>query len=154
MKKTPLQIAQERIDAYVKAQGMRFSPLRPIVLGKVYELPQPFTAGQLVEACEGELISKPSIYHILQLLIDARILHAFTPQEGAGPTRYELITTSHNNMRFVCEQCGRVVNFRDPVLDNMVKTRHFPNYELRRFSLFVYGTCKKCLTKAAAHSKQ
>ena len=136
--------AQEKLDRYVRENGMRVSPVRNIVLSLICQLPQPFTAEELKIACEAERISVGTVYNTLNLFISARILHAIERQRGKAATEYELIIGSQARMIVICERCGRQTELHDKAIDRLVRERRYSNFKMQHFSLFVYGECKIC----------
>lgn len=126
---------------------MRVSSVRNTVLEMVCQLPQPFTAQQLVSACEPERISVATVYNVLDLLVDAQVLHATSRQRGKTNIEYELIVGSRNRMQVICLKCGRVTDVRDKAISRLVEDRKYANFNPQHFSLFVYGECKTCRVK-------
>lgn len=127
---------------------MRPSIVRNVVLEQVCLLPQPFTARELVEACQAERISVGTVYNCLSLFISAQILHANNRQRGQSATEYEIITGNQNRMQIICTQCGRVSDIHDKAISRLIKVRKYSNFNMQNFSLFVYGECKICRKKS------
>ena len=136
--------AQDKLDAYIRNNGLRASKVRNIVLEQACQLQQPFVAEQLVEACAAERISVGTVYNALNLFLLARILHAINRQRGKTATEYEIVAGSVTRMQVVCSRCGRVTEFHDKAISRLVQERAYSNFNLQRFSLFVYGECKIC----------
>ena len=146
--------AQDKLDAYIRENGMRASKVRNIVLEQVCQLSQPFTAEQLVEACAVERISIGTVYNSLNLFLLARILHAINRQRGKTATEYEIVTGSVPHMQVVCTRCGRMTEFHDKAIARLVQERSYANFNVQRFSLFVYGECKICRRLVAKKKKE
>lgn len=132
------------LSNYVKTHGMRPSSVRNMVLELICQLPQPFTAQQLVKACEPEHISVATVYNVLELLVDAQILHVSNRQRGKTNNEYELIVLPRPRMQVVCLKCGRVTDIQDKAIERLVEERKYTNFEMQRFSLFIYGECRTC----------
>lgn len=136
--------ALTKLNAYIKTHNMRKTPVREIILEQVCLLPQPFTAEQLTQACKEEHISTGTIYNTLDLLIEAQLLNAVNHQCGKNAMQYELIQGRQIRMQIRCTQCGRVTEIRDKAIDNLIRIRKYSNFEMQRYSLFIYGECKHC----------
>lgn len=136
--------AQEQLDEYIKANNLRPSKVRNMVLEQVCLLRQPFTAAQLAKACAAERISVGTVYNTLDLLILAQILHAIKRQRGKAATEYEIVRHPAAHMQVVCLQCGRVSDFQEPSILRLVHERRYSNFTPHYFTLVVYGECKKC----------
>ena len=136
--------ALERLNRYIREHDKRPSKVRIIVLGCVFELKQPFTAEQLLTACESERVSVGTVYNALDLFCDAGIVRAISRQRGKAATEYELITGSANKFQMICKKCGRTVDLSDKAISRLVKERKYSNFDMQHFSIFVYGECKIC----------
>ena len=141
--------ALKRLGEYMKENGnMRPSAVRVMVLEQICQLPQPFTAEQLIASCSYERISVGTVYNALNLFVLARILHATDRQRGRkAATEYELIVGSPIHMQVICQKCGRVTEIHDKAIERLVKEHKYTNFNLERFALFVYGECKICRRK-------
>ena len=140
-------LAIDRLAAYIRSNGLRPSAVRKMILKQVCDLPQPFSAKMLAEACEAERISTGSVYNALNLFIKANILRATTRQRGNAATEYELVLGSPSRMMIVCQRCGRRTEFHDKAIDRMARERKYSNFNLQQYSLVVYGECKVCRKK-------
>ncbi|MBQ6983378.1 MAG: transcriptional repressor [Paludibacteraceae bacterium] len=140
-------LAIDRLVAYIRSNGLRPSAVRKMILKQICDLPQPFPAKLLVEACVAERISIGSVYNALNLFIKANILRATTRQRGNAATEYELVLGSPVRMMLVCQRCGRRTEFHDKAIDRLVRERKYSNFNLQQYSLVVYGECKVCRKK-------
>ena len=136
--------AQERLNAYIRQEKLRVSPVRQTILEKVCLLKQPFTAEQVIEACTDEFISDATIYNALNLFVSAQILLATKRERGHAAVEYELTFSTHSRMQIVCLECGRVTNMRDKVLEQYIKGYKYYNFNPNRVSMTIYGVCKHC----------
>lgn len=136
--------AIKQLSAYIRANGMRPSRVRKMVLEQICLLPQPFTAEELVTACQKDRISTGTIYNALNLFVLARILHVRDRERGRAVSEYELITGKPMRMQMTCTKCGRVTEIHDKAIEGLIKERKYSNFVMQHFSLFVYGECKLC----------
>lgn len=136
--------ALERLQAYIKANKMRRSVVREMILEQVCQLPQPFTADQLSKACAAERISVGSVYNVLDVFVSAQILHAISRQRGRTAMEYELTMVTRNRIQVICGRCQRVTNFHDKAIEHLIETRKYSNFNPDHYTLFVYGVCKHC----------
>ena len=118
-----------------------------MVLEQVCLLPQPFTAEQLLKACEAQRITVGTVYNALNLFLDANLVHATKRQRGLSATEYELTTGPNNRFEIICRKCGRVAEVRDPVIVQTIMERKYSNFNAQHFSLSIYGECKICRRK-------
>jgi len=139
--------ALTQLNRYLHENEKRPSRVREMVLTQVFQLPQPFTAEQLVKACEEDHISVGTVYNSLNLFIDARILRATIRQRGKSATEYELLVGATNKVQFICKKCGRTVEFSDQLIAKSIKTHGYNNFVMQNYNLTVYGECKICRKK-------
>jgi Fe2+ or Zn2+ uptake regulation protein len=146
--------AVKRLNAYLRTQGMRVSRVRNKVLELICQLPQPFTAAQLEEACQTERISTGTVYNCLNLFIVAQILHALDRQRGRTVTEYELMPASSVRMVVICHKCNRVTEIHDKAISRLVTERKYTNFKPEQFLMYVYGECKVCRRLKATEEKE
>lgn len=139
--------ALERLGRYVKANGLRPSAVRNMVLEQACELHQPFTANQLTAVCATERISQGTVYNSLQLFVKAGIIIGNQRQRGHIATEYEILTDTQMHMQYICAKCGRTVDFNDKAINRLIEERSYSNFKISNYSLIVYGECKICRKK-------
>ena len=139
--------ALTQLNRYLHENEKRPSRVREMVLTQVFQLPQPFTAEQLVKACEEDHISVGTVYNSLNLFIDARLLRATVRQRGKSATEYELLIGATNKVQFICKKCGRTVEFSDQQIARSIKAHGYNNFVMQNYNLTVYGECKICRKK-------
>lgn len=140
------RLNKDRFDHYLVKHNKKHTIERETILQRACELPPPFTAEQLVNAVEKDHISQATVYNVLTLLRDAQIIHL----SGNGDQQqrmYEVIGTNNNHLQIICTKCGRVTDFKDVAITNVLHNKRFNNFNLQHFSLFAYGECKVCRKK-------
>lgn len=142
--KTTYEASDAKLRAYIHAKGLRPTKVRTMVLKQVCALPRPFTADQLVKACQPDRISVGTVYNSLNLFVEAGILRGLTRQRGQSATEYDLQTEKESVMQIICTKCGRVARMEDRAIINLVKMRRYSNFNMAHFALYVYGECKTC----------
>ena len=96
MKRSAFNSAFERLNQYVLAHNKRPSKVRNIVLEQAFLLPQPFTADQLVEACQAQRISVGTVYNSLEVFVSARILYKLERTHGVTQEQYKWALDAKN----------------------------------------------------------
>ncbi len=92
-----------------------------------------------------EEIGLATVYRVLTQFVGAGLVerHHF---EG-GQAVFELDRGSHHD-HLVCEQCGRVEEFVDPVIEeHQFAIAEEKDFEIADHSLIIYGYCSKCRTR-------
>jgi len=147
------KVALERLNTYIREHKMRPSKERSLILTKICQLPQPFTAEQLTEVCQKEDVSRATVYNTLKLFLLAQILCSIKREHGSTFTKYEIIT-GLVRMQTVCTRCGKVTEFHDKAIASMLFDRVYSNYVTKRLSITVYGECKICRSLVKAKKQK
>ena len=132
-----------QLRKYLMENGKRCTSERTLILQYCCELKAPITFNQLAEAARKDRICAQTIYDTLDLLVGAGILQriALNSQQVAS---YAIANERRNKARIICTECGRVSSFRDQTLKDYFKTRVWDNFEMKNYSIYVYGQCKTC----------
>jgi len=138
------EAALERLNAYIAQHNMRHTPEREMVLMEISEMTQPFTAEQLAQRCLKLRLSQATVYNTLNLLVSARILHAFNREAGRTATEYELMTSERSHIQIICTNCGRITEAHDKAIEHIVASRKYSNFLPSVYSMRIYGQCKAC----------
>lgn len=141
---TAYKTALATFSNYLATHEMRMTIVRQMVLNEMCQLPQPFTADQLEAVCRAERISRGTIYNTLSLLLKANVVHATKRQYGRTSVQYEITTGETSHMKVVCRLCGREAEFHDKAIGRLIQERKYYNFQLRSYTLIVYGECKIC----------
>ena len=139
--------AVDRLSQYLDERGMRFTVERKFILEQVCSLPQPFSAAQLRALCKAQRLTRATIYNSINLLCDAHVLHTLKRGAGMSTTEYELVGRPTTRMQMVCKRCGRITEFRDATISELIKKHRYTNFDMQHYSLYVYGECKACRPK-------
>lgn len=139
-------MARDTLTQYLKDKGMRCTPERFAILGKVVNFANQFSTEMLYESLDLESyhVSKATVYNTMDILVDSGIVrkHQFN-----DITYYENIIGGGNYHHLVCLQCGSIKAFKDPLLANTLKNRRYARFHMHYASVYVYGICTKCIRK-------
>ena len=142
------KVSSDILYRYLKEHNLRCTSERLFLLKQVCAYRQKFTAEQLLNDIPDSVhLSVATIYNSLNLFCSCRILQKQSSSAGARTTAFELVMARESSMHFVCMRCGRKVEFRDKAIENILRERHFNNFQMSDFSLSVYGVCKICRRK-------
>lgn len=150
--------AKKQLDEYLKEHGLKQTNERSEILKLICTYARPFTAKQVQNDISSVLaVSVATIYNTLRLFQNANLVSISRRQkeeQSAEADRYnknterqvyyEVALGSKNTMIFICSRCGKEQEFKSKILENSIEAQHIPNYVQHRFSLVLYGTCKKC----------
>ena len=90
----------------------------------------------------GERIGYSTVYRTLKLLTEAGLAQVIV---AGDETRFEHKFEHKHHDHFICERCGRAIEFTSPVMERIQERyakKH--NFSIRDHSLIIYGLCSKC----------
>lgn len=129
-------------------RGLKYSKKREAVAAYFLDADRHFTVEQLYREVKKvkPKIGYSTVYRTLKLLADCGIaaVHHFEKDEA----RFEPTHKEQHHDHLVCEQCGRIVEFTHPGIEQFqqeVAKRH--QFVVRNHELQIYGVCKECQRK-------
>ncbi|MCS6965937.1 MAG: transcriptional repressor [Candidatus Kapabacteria bacterium] len=133
---------KNRFASFLQEQRYRNTSERMRILERIAELPGHFTADQLYVYMHthGDKVSRATIYSTLELLTQCNLVirHRF---EGDS-MKYELTSRLPNHDHLFCVDCGRMVEFCAPQLQELVRyvARQYALSPVRH-SLQIFARC-------------
>lgn len=136
-------------DEFLRLRGLRRTPERYVILGKVLSMSEHFLVEGLHDEIENEgyHISRATVYNTMQLLTEFGVVrrHQFVGQAA----QYEKIVDNavSNHHHLICQKCGKIKEVKDPILSRLLNDKRYQAFQPQYFSLYVYGLCSKCQKK-------
>lgn len=140
---------EERVfEAFLRERGLKFTKARKLLLRKVFEMHDHFTADQLLDRLKAEGIqaSKATVYRTLAVLKDCNLLasHDF----GEGSLYYEHSYGHSDHDHLFCLECKQIVEFVDEVGEaHQKQVTQELGFQMVARSLKIYGICEGCSKK-------
>lgn len=137
---------QEKLQAFLsgcKERGIKATHQRIEVFREVMECLTHPDADTVFEGVRKRMpsISRNTVYRTLWLLTDLGL--ARTLGQGKDRSRFDGNTSKHHH--FVCEKCGKVLDFTSEVLDNLnLPPAVFDLGSVREAQVEVRGVCNDC----------
>ena len=129
---------------YLRHRGLHVTSARERVARVACGLDGHFDAGDLWAKLRSDRSSTApaTVYRTLHLMVEAGVLRRLDFDEGA---QYEVVIGRPRHEHLVCEQCGRVLEFRDPDLDaRLAEAGEGLGFQPHRHQLMVWGRCAEC----------
>ncbi len=148
----PLKVAQSPVNKFreylaSRAKPQRYTESQRRLVEFIFSAHDHFDADQLCQDLDkaGITISRATVYRTLAKLVDAGMLR----QIHLG-TRvvYEHEYGYPEHAHLHCSQCGKMIEFQRPELENIVQEicqQH--RFAMNSFNLLIHGTCFECNAK-------
>lgn len=139
------EAALDKFQEYLKDKGLKLTSERKEILKKVFSIHDHFDAEDLLFMLkkEGKEVSRASVYRTLNLLVDSSLVEKV--DFGEGKAYYEHVFGHYHHDHLVCLDCGKVVQFEDPVIERRqeeICKDH--GFQLDYHTLNIFGRCKEC----------
>jgi Fur family ferric uptake transcriptional regulator len=102
-------------------------------------------SAQEIEAALGRSVGRASVYRVLDLLAQHRLVQRL--DMGDGMARYEAIEPSgDHHHHLLCERCGRLVPFDDRDLERSIeKLAARRGFSVSEHDVLLHGACEQCV---------
>ena len=135
----------KQFEDYLKSCGLRLTQKRLDVLNQVFDYPGHFQTEDLLVQMRrnGYLVSRPTIYRTLPLLVQSGLLTEFI--DAQKNTRYESIHSLREHAHLICLRCNQIVEFKEPQIDALQKAVcEAHDFKPVRFRNEIIGYCAEC----------
>ncbi len=137
------EIEYDHFKELCQVRGLKATSQRFIILKTLASLVSHPTADQLFEKVSDKLpgISRDTVYRSLNILADCGMLKRLIMPGGA--THFDGDTSPHHH--FLCEVCGKILDFEWPDFDNLPWPAHIDTVGLAKTaSVLIMGRCLPC----------
>ena len=138
---------QKIFTAAIEEKGLRKTPERFAILDEIDKINGHFSIDSLHQRFQEKKfhISRATLYNTVELLFQCNLItkHYLGKDKAEYEKSYNSIVHNH----IVCTRCGKTKEFTDVLIKRNIQNKHYKNFELRSYSLVVYGVCKDCQGK-------
>lgn len=140
-KSNPKQVLAE----FLKEGNYRFTPERFDVLEAALSCEGHFGADELFIKMKNnkQTVSRATVYNTIDLLEKCGILAKRFFGDNAA--RYEKLIDKQNHIHFVCDGCGKIIEFNNPKLNKLLNEAE-KQFKFKRsgYSFNISGKCLNC----------
>ena len=139
---------KENIIAILRERGVKITPQRRFVIESILNDRTHPSAEDVYNKVKKKLpeISLATVYQTLELLESEGILLKISLPDGKS--HYDPFINPH--FHFYCEKCGKIEDKEIANTKTLEETiTKESNFEIKNYTVLVYGFCKKCKQKGA-----
>jgi Fur family ferric uptake transcriptional regulator len=136
---------REIFRKYLERRGLKLTAERQALFDELFARHEHFEADELLMRLRNKRkkISRATIYRTLDLLVDSGIVGRVRIRESGY--RYERMRAGDHHDHLICDDCGRVVEFREPRIESLqdeICERY--GFVLLSHSHQLRGVCRQC----------
>ena len=114
------QRLRAELEGLLTRRGLRSTAQRRLILDRLFEVGEHFTADDLIADVRNAdaSVGSATVYRTLRMLVDAGLLqeHRFADTEG---TRFELTVPDEHHDHIICLDCGAIREFEEPLIEQL-----------------------------------
>lgn len=138
----------EKWNNFKKNKGFKNSGKRGMIIMYFLSKDKHYTAEELYEEMKKEniKISYSTIYRTLKRLKESGVANEL--EIGDGFVRFEPSHNYTHHDHFICEKCGRIIEFFDSELEKMQEliSKKY-KFQIKSHKLEIFGLCEECRRK-------
>ena len=134
------------LEAVMVRRGLRSTTQRRLILDRMFEIGEHFTADDLIADVRqaDSSVGSATVYRTLRMLVESGLLqeHRFADNEG---TRFELLVSDKHHDHIICLNCGKIREFEEPLIEQLQeRVAEQLGFKLESQTHQLYGLCGDC----------
>jgi Fur family transcriptional regulator, ferric uptake regulator len=145
---------RQNLDDYMVEKGLRTTEQRRLIVQAFFDTTEHLTIEELLDRVRAldSRVGYATVYRTMKMLAEGGIANEL--HFGDGLTRYELADQDSHHDHLICEECGLIIEFEEPLIEELqhrVAASH--NFEVLHHRHELYGRCRdqeSCRTRQKA----
>jgi Fur family transcriptional regulator, ferric uptake regulator len=138
-----LERLRQSLDDYMIEKGLRTTEQRRLIVATFFDTKEHLTIDELLERVRAldSRVGYATVYRTMKMLAEGGIANEL--HFGDGLARYELADAEHHHDHLICDECGMIVEFEEPLIEELqerIATRY--GFEVLHHKHELYGRCK------------
>jgi Fur family ferric uptake transcriptional regulator len=134
------------LESVMGRRGLRSTSQRRLILDRLFEIGEHFTADDLIADVRkaDPSVGSATVYRTLRMLVESGLLqeHRFADNEG---TRFELNVSDEHHDHIICLTCGKIREFEEPLIEQLQeRVAEQMGFTLKSHTHQLYGYCGDC----------
>lgn len=151
---TDRQRIRDEVEEAMSKRGLRSTSQRRLILDRLFEIGEHFTADDLIADVRqaDASVGSATVYRTLRMLVESGLLHEHRFADNEG-TRFELKRSGEHHDHIICLDCGRIREFEEPLIEQLQeRVAKQLGFTLESHTHQLYGRCADCSQAATAKS--
>lgn len=142
-KQPSIERLRQNLDEYMSKKGLRTTEQRKLIVNTFFETEAHATIEELLHLVRQHdpKVGYATVYRTMKMLAEGGMANEL--HFGDGATRYEVADDDAHHDHLICEECGHIVEFEEPLIEEM-QERIAAQYgfEITHHKHELYGRCK------------
>lgn len=147
-----LERLRQNLDDYMSERGLRTTEQRRLIVSTFFDTTEHLTIDELLEKVRAAdpRVGYATVYRTMKMLAEGGIANEL--HFGDGATRYELADEEAHHDHLICEECGHITEFEEPLIEELqerIAARY--KFVVTHHKHELYGHCRD--PKTCEHRK-
>ncbi len=114
-----LERLRQNLDDFMSERGLRTTEQRRLIVNMFFDSKEHLTIDELLDLVRSRdsRVGYATVYRTMKMLSEGGIAHEL--HFGDGVTRYELADDEAHHDHLICEECGHITEFEEPLIEEL-----------------------------------
>jgi Fur family ferric uptake transcriptional regulator len=114
-----LERLRQSLDDFMSERGLRTTEQRKLIVNTFFDSKEHLTIEELLDLVRSRdsRVGYATVYRTMKMLTEGGIANEL--HFGDGVTRYELADEDAHHDHLICEECGHITEFEEPLIEEL-----------------------------------